>query len=162
MPPRIKIKTAAGLLDTIFWPEFKEIEGSVFLSQMKVRKLCDPELGSDYTDMEASINHTHIIDLFRHETFREPTQDNDCYFNYNHPDFKFLCDVGKKLAQMWYQKLKIDFPQYRFRVYYTQEDNPVVTFHRVQTDEPYWLDETKWRDDIKSGKIIIYDTSLDR
>jgi hypothetical protein len=161
MAPRIKIKTAAKLLD-FFWPEFKEIEGSIFLSWETVRKICDPELGINYTGMEAFINHNHIVDLFRHEVSREPTKDNDSWFDYSHPDFKFLCEVGKKLAQMWYRKLKIDFPQYRFRVYYTQEDDPIVRFHRVRPEEPYWLDEANWRDDIKHGKIMIYDTEKER
>lgn len=160
MPPRIKIKTAATLLE-ILWPDFKEIEGSIFVPWRRVRKTCDPELGSDYTDMEAFINHTHIMDLFRHEVSCERTKDNDYYYDHNHPDFKFLCEVGKKLAQMWYQKLKNDFPQYRFRVYYTQEADPVVQFHRVRPKEPYWLDENNYREDVKRGKVIVYDTEKD-
>ena len=160
MPPRIKIKTAAKLLD-IFWPEFKEIDGSIFLSWETVRKICDPELGVDYTGMEAYINHTHIMYFFRHEVSLLRTKEGDLYSDHNHPDFAFLCEVGKKIAQMWYQKLKTDFPQCRFRVYYTQDDDPIVRFHRVRPNEPYWLDETKWRDDIECGKIIIYDTEKD-
>lgn len=159
MPPRIKIKTAAELLNNIFWPEFKEIEGSVFLSWVKVDKLCDPELGVDYTGQEEFLNHTHIIDLFRHEVSFLRTKEGDYYSDRNHPDYNFCCEVGKKLAQMWYQKLKIDFPQYRFRVYYTQEDNPIVRFHRVRPEEPYWIDEKDHPDDIKCGKVIIYDTN---
>jgi hypothetical protein len=89
------------------------------------------------------------------------TKNGDYYSDQNHPDFKFLCEVGKKLAQMWYQKLKLDFPQYRFRVYYTEGIEPVVQFHRVRPNEPYWLDEATWRDDVKRGKIIIYDTEKD-
>ncbi len=59
---------------------------------------------------------------------------------------------------MWFQKLKLDFPQYDFRVYYTQADNPIVRFHRVRPDEPNWIDAEKWSEEIKSGKVVIYDT----
>ncbi|MGB8648925.1 MAG: hypothetical protein WCF84_27055 [Anaerolineae bacterium] len=56
---------------------------------------------------------------------------------------------------MWFEKLKNDFPQYRFRVYYTQLDNPVVRFHRVRIDELYWLESSA---DVKLGEIIVCDT----
>jgi hypothetical protein len=158
MSPRIKIKTAVELMH-VFWPDFVERDGSIFLPWEKVVQISDFEHGLDFTGMEAFQNHTHIIDLFGHEAGREPAgESDDCFFDYNHPDFMLLCEAGKKLAQMWFQKLRVDFPHYRFRVYYTQEDNPIVRFHRVRAEEPYWLDEEMYGEDVKLGKIIVYDT----
>jgi hypothetical protein len=54
--------------------------------------------------------------------------------------------------------LQVDFPDYRFRVYYTQEDNPVVRFHRARDGEPYWLNENDHREDVELARIIVYDT----
>jgi hypothetical protein len=59
---------------------------------------------------------------------------------------------------MWFQKLRLDFPQYDFRVYYTQDDNPIIRFHRVRPDEPNWIDEGKYIEKIERGKVVIYDT----
>ena len=46
--------------------------------------------------------------------------------------FVGACELGKQIARMWAVKLKADFPLDRFRVYYTQNDNPIVRFHKVR------------------------------
>ncbi len=157
LPSKVNVSIAIELAH-IFWPNFVEMNGSIFLPWQVTTKTSDPEPGVDATGMEALLNHTHMIDLFAHETDRDPVNDEDGFYDQNHPDFGLLCEVGKTLAKMWYEKLKIDFPQYRFRVYYTQEDDPIVRFHRVRSDEPYWLDEADWTEDTRLGKIIVYDT----
>lgn len=105
------------------------------------------------TEVEAFLSHTHVIDLVQHKM---PWKDGQ--YDHLSPDFESLCKVGKRLAAMWYQKLRADFPDYRFRVYYTQDDDPIVRFHRVRKDEPYWLNEKDYRAEIEQGKVIIYDT----
>jgi hypothetical protein len=155
---QIKIRTAAALLH-IFWPDFVEVDGSVFLAHVKPKATSDPEHGLDRTGMEAFLNHTHMIDLFNHDASLQPIdEDDDRFYDPDHPDFSALCEVGMILAQMWFQKLRVDFPQYGFRVYYSQADNPIVRFHRIRIDEPNWLDENDYSEEIQLGKLIIYDT----
>ncbi len=152
------IQTAVSLMDT-FWPDFKEIDDMVFLSSVQVT---NPSswLGDqwDHVAIEEHVNHTHMIDLFSHHAGRTPTPENDLYYDFEHPDFDLLCLVGKRIARLWYLKLKQDFPQYRFRVYYTQYDNPIVRFHRVREGEPNYMDEKDREEDIKKEWVIIYDT----
>ena len=154
----IEIKTAAKLLE-FFWPKFIEIEGSVLppwdIPENVVTLKGNFERAIDF---EAFQTHTHMIDLFKHDVgLREPDP-HGSYYSHSHPDFPFLCETGKKMAQMWFQKLMIDFPKNDFRVYYTQEDNPIVRFHRIYSDSTNWLDEKDWIKDIQEGKVIVYDT----
>ncbi len=155
---KVSARTATDLLH-IFYPDFVEIDGSVFLAWEKPKKISDPENGLDHIGMESFVNHTHMIDLFKHKADRKPKGENDdCFYDIEHPDFLLLCQLGKSIAEIWFQKLKADFPQYEFRVYYTQEDNPIVRFHRVRINEPNWIDEEQCIEDIKQKKIIIHDT----
>jgi hypothetical protein len=64
---------------------------------------------------------------------------------------------------MWAAKLQHDFPRERFRVYYTQYDNPIVRFHRVRTNEPVWLTDEALRfaTDRSFEGAVIYDTALE-
>jgi hypothetical protein len=154
----IKASTALELLH-IFWPDFVEVDGSIFLETVQPNNTSDLELGLDRTGMEAFYSHTHLIDLFKHNADIQPIDENDNRFiDYDDPDFLKLCDLGKALAQMWFQKLKLDFPKYDFRVYYTQEEDPIVRFHRIRQEEPNWIDEEHWSEKIDSGTVIIYDT----
>jgi hypothetical protein len=64
------------------------------------------------------------------------------------------------MAGMWAMKLKADFPRDRFRVYYTQYDNPIVRFHKVRENEPQWLSDQQLTSatDRSFGSAVIYDT----
>jgi hypothetical protein len=153
---RVSIGTAIELLHDVFWPEFVEVDGCVFLAWLKSNGL---EHKYGRTETEASENHTHMIDLFNHKADHRPIDENDDrFYNSEHPDFKLLCEMGKALAEIWFRKLMIDFPSYDFRVYYTQNDNPIVRFHRVRLGETNWLDKSDWPEAIERGEIIIYDT----
>lgn len=177
MRRRASIQTADKLMN-FFWPDFKEVDGLVLLSWVYINPV-DPKNFQrvmrkkstylsiwmmplpderDDTGTEWICNHTHMIDIFNHHAGRTPTPDNDIHYDYDHPDFELLCKVGKQIAHLWFLKLKQDFPQYRFRVYYTQYDNPIVRFHRVRDNEPNWLSEEAWKDEIKNGTIIVFDT----
>jgi hypothetical protein len=154
---QIKVTTAIALLD-VFWPSFVEIDSKVFLSSaVETSRYSEDNL--DQTGIEVFVNHTHMIDLFKHDAALHPTDKNDDrFYDQDHPDFLTLCEFGRTLAQMWFQKLQVDFPQYDFRVYYTQDDNPIVRFHRVRPNEPNWIDEKRYAEEIRLGKVIIYDT----
>ena len=114
----------------------------------------------DLTGLEASENHTHIVDIVAAPGAlrSRASGGKEDFYNRQHPDFLTACEFGKKLAEMWFAKLRQDFPKYRFRVYYTEEDNPIVRFHRVREGEPFWLDEAANAEDVAIGKVIVHDT----
>ncbi len=82
-------------------------------------------------------------------------------YNQHHPDFIAACELGQQIAKLWALKLKLNFPAARFRVYYTEYDNPIVRFHKVRDDESHWLpDETLHAaTDPSFRNALIYDTS---
>ena len=110
------------------------------------------------------MNHTHILDEFANaaETFIDVEEGvKDVVYNESHPDFIAACELGRGVAKSWALKLKIDFPQDRFRVYYTQYDNPIVRFHKVRDGEAHWLSDEalKTASDPSFRDAVIYDTS---
>jgi len=50
------------------------------------------------------------------------------------------------MARMWAIKLKADFPNEQFRVYYPQYDDPIVRFYKVRPNEDVWLTDEELRD----------------
>lgn len=162
---RISVRTASQLL-RLFWPDFIEINECVFAAFQ-----CSGgpihELSEGKTETECFINHTHIFDEFRNSATVEHrnvvTDGFDVVeetYDPAHPDFAAACEIGPRMARMWALKLKADFPHQRFRVYYTQYDNPIVRFHRVRPSEHVWLtdDELKDANDPSFAAAVIYDT----
>ena len=155
----------------VFWPDFIEVDGCFY-----ARFQCagDPvnQLSDGKTETECFINHTHIFDEFRNHATRQEmeraSEDLEVVeetYEISHPDFIAACEIGREMARMWALKLKMDFPQHRFRVYYTQYDNPIVRFHMVRTDEPVWLSDEGLRSstDPSFRSALIYHTDyLDR
>jgi hypothetical protein len=78
----------------------------------------------------------------------------------SHPDFILACELGRTAARLWALKLIQDFPSERFRVYYTEYDNPIVRFHKVRTSEPVWIADDYLRAATESDlrNAIIFDT----
>jgi hypothetical protein len=166
-PPGRPVSLATGLrLSQIFWPEFKEIEGCIFaVLRRGGRPITVPS--EDKTGTECLINHTHILDVFRNNAeipkkrghVSENLDDIGEFYNEKHPDFFAACEIGRTIAQMWALKLKFDFPDDRFRVYFTQYDNPIVRFHKVRPNEPVWLtdeavqkrSDSSWNDRLRYG-----------
>src|SRR5262249_47937221 len=95
-----------------------------------------------------------------HERVSEDLDEIEEIYDDTHPDFATACELGRKMAQMWAIKLKFDFPNERFRVYYTQYDNPIVRFHKVRPDEHVWLsdDELLGASDPSFRGAVILDT----
>jgi hypothetical protein len=96
----------------------------------------------------------------RRETVSEDLDAVEETYDVNHPDFADACELGKQMARRWAMKLKADFPRDRFRVYYTQYDNPIVRFHKVRENEPQWLSDQQLTSatDRSFGSAVIYDT----
>jgi hypothetical protein len=82
-------------------------------------------------------------------------------YNVDHPDFASACELGKRIAWLWALKLRMDFPSDRFRVYYTQYDNPIVRFHKVRDGESHWLSDEALQTatDRSFENAIVYDTA---
>jgi hypothetical protein len=146
MQKHISIGTASDVAKVI-WPDFIEINGCVFAA-FQCRGGEPQELSTGKTETECFINHTHLFDEFRSRaTVENRIQHSNSLdvvqqmYDETHPDFIAACDLGLRMARMWACKLKFDFPKDRFRVYYTQYDNPIVRFHRVRKGEPDWLSD---------------------
>jgi hypothetical protein len=150
----IPVEEASKLL-TLFYPTFIEIEGAVFLANELPLEGINISNFSDKTEAECFYNHIHILDHFRHSA---ALKGEDSFWDYTHPDFQRGCDVAKIIALMWRQKLKVDFPKYRFRIYYAERDDPTVRFHRIHDNEANWLNEKDWLSEISQGRVIVYDT----
>jgi hypothetical protein len=165
IPKRIAVRTASQLLQ-LFWPDFIEVDGCVFAAFQCSGGPIN-ELSDGKTETECFINHTHIFDEFRNRAtskHREAIADDfdvvEEFYDPTHPDFAAACEVGLYLARMWTLKLKAEFPHERFRVYYTQYDNPIVRFHKVRSNERAWLSDDQLKDatDPSFASAVIYDT----
>jgi len=153
----IHIKDASNLL-TLFYPTFVEIDGAVFVASELPADGVNLSNFTDRTEAECLYNHIHILDQFHHGGELDGDKSDTGSYDHSHPDFKLGCEVAKVVASMWRQKLEADFPSYRFRVYYTEDNDPTVRFHRVHVGEANWLDENDWLNDVAAGKVIVYDT----
>ena len=166
---KASIRTATNVAQ-ILWPDFIEVNDCVFLDFFDGEN--PGELPQGKTETECFINHMHLFDEFGNKAATENRTHNsevvdvvEETYDINHPDFIAACDLGLKIARMWAVKLKLDFPRDRFRVYYTQYDNPIVRFHKVRSDEPEWLsdDALQLTTDPNFQNAVIYDTGyLDR
>ena len=62
---------------------------------------------------------------------------------------------AKKLMEMWATKLKLEFPQYKFSVILTfQDDDTIVRFHRLRDEETQWINIDKI-EDYQEGVIVM-------
>jgi hypothetical protein len=152
------------------WPYFWAKHDCVFVSFVNE----DPEFNSPpkndtATGWESFVNHTHIFDEFRNKTTKRVVvngTENDILmraeetYDDAHPDFIAAAELGRAAARFWALKLQHDFPSERFRVYYTEYDNPIVRFHKVRTGEEFWMSDEA----LRSSKLpdfrnaLIYDT----
>ena len=148
---------AALAVSRVLWPEFVEEHGCVFLGWHTGSN--PPPASDTATGWEAFVNHTHIFDEFDHDA--SASVSGEVVYDEDHPDFRAACELGGRIACLWALKLKIDFPAARFRVYYTQYDNPIVRFHRVRDDEEHWLSDEALQTatDPSFRNALIYDTS---
>ena len=154
----------ASELRQVFWPDFIEESGCVFAAFHGGE---GPAGSGTKTDWECFVNHTHVMDEFfnnatfqRRENISKELDEIEEIYDESHPDFVTACELGRAIARMWATKLKADFPNEQFRVYYTQYDNPIVRFHKVRPDEHVWLtdEELLGATDPSFRDALIYDT----
>jgi hypothetical protein len=139
----IEFMSAAARL---LWPRFVVQDGLIFVdlpgqrrpSKRRINR--SPKTGLDNTGIEAFQNHTHILDLFKHDP--RVWQARVGRFNRSHPQFRLAERLGVVVAEAWLAKLRRDFPGDHFRVYYTGDEDPIVRFHRLYPGESVWLDDS--------------------
>jgi len=148
---------AALEISRVLWPNFVEEEGCVFLDWHSGSG--PPPSNDTATGWESFVSHTHILDQF--DNCAEKVISEDVIYLEDHPDFISACELGRRIAWLWALKLKIDFPADRFRVYYTQYDNPIIRFHKVRDGEPHWLSDEALNSATECSfrNAIIYDTA---
>jgi hypothetical protein len=157
---------AAVRVSQIVWPDFVQEHGCVLLGWHSGSNLPPPS--DTLTGWESFVNHTHVFDEFANDATIILTCEQgkdltfeDVAYNDQHPDFVAACELGQRVAKLWALKLKLDFPSERFRVYYTQYDNPIIRFHKVRDSEPYWLSDEALQTatDPSFRNTLIYDTA---
>ena len=145
----IHVKTANDYAG-IFWPEFVEKDGCVYLQREWQVNLHNPEKPSE---SEWDMNHTHIIDIVKHHLWIE----EEPWLDEHHPDWAVACELGLTMSRMWAAKLLLDFPRDDFRVYFHGFD-PIVRFHKVRDGVPNAVEHQDWFDGIRDGSVVIIDT----
>jgi hypothetical protein len=153
----LRLSTARKVAD-VLWPEFVERDGVVLLAFVRPP---EPPPGSHatLTDYERLHGHTHVQDVFRWDVPR--TYDPE--WGTERPDaaspaFAEAWAVAQLMGRMWLAKLTADFPGYRFRVYVTKLDDPIVHFHRVREGERAWITDDAAAAQIAEGTLVLLDS----
>jgi len=145
--------TTARRIAEIFWPAFVERNGMIFLPDTNP-SAWSARPGDTLTEHERLQGHSHMQDLFR---WQVPTR-HDPVLDLEVPDpdsaeHAAAWELAQRIGQMWLAKLTHDFPTYRFRVYVSRLDDPIVHFHRVRASEPAWAP-----DEAATEDFIILDS----
>ena len=106
------IKLAIGY-SIVFWPTFLEHDECVFIkshfSPENFNEWLNVEYVDNYGQIEAVINHLHIMDLFTGERHNEITNEQIIY-------------LGNILREIYEVKLKAEFPTRNFVVTFNGND----------------------------------------
>ena len=148
----LRVTTARRVAD-ILWPAFVERNGMIFLPCTHP-SMWTAQAGLTLTEHERLQGHSHIQDLFRWDVPRfydaeleadRPDPDT--------PEHALAWEVAQRIGEMWFAKLTRDFPTYRFRVYVSRLDDPIVHFHRVRDGDPVWIPDGE-----ENENLIILDS----
>ena len=152
----LRLRTVERTLDAL-WPEFIERDGAVLLAHVTAPH--PPATFSTLTEYERFYGHTHVDDLARWD----PPRIYDVELDLERPDpaspeharaWTFM----QRVAELWLAKLRQDFPRYRFRVYATKLDDPILHFHRVREGEPVWISDEEAAEQVARGELRILDS----
>jgi hypothetical protein len=98
----------------LFWPDFVEHEGGIFLSEafnLQIYEQWKVQLAADGVGLEQVINHQYVNDLL-------PGVQNVSAEN--------LLFLGQTLVEMWKARLKLLYPQRCFKVKCDWDEHTVV------------------------------------
>lgn len=94
----------------LFWPRLALHEDCVFFADFDPETVANwsNHLKGDKGAVERVVNHRHIVDLF--PAVKEP------------PTREILIHLGRILRDAWAAKLRLDFPDRSFVVFFQEED----------------------------------------
>jgi hypothetical protein len=118
------------------WPEFVEEGGAFFLRSGRLAAAAPLETLGNLVAAESFVNHVHVLDEFEHDA----GLDEEPFWNAAHPDFIRAIRIAIVIAETWAARLAAEFPNTDFAVYATRDDNPIVRFHAIRPDLPFWLE----------------------
>jgi hypothetical protein len=106
----------------IFWPEFVEYDGCIFLGFDKttdetIYRQWLKQMNGDKRRVEAMMNHRHIVDLLP-ASVDKPTQN-------------LIVEFGKIIKELWDVKLKRDFPAKSFCISFPLEESEILTDYEI-------------------------------
>jgi hypothetical protein len=108
----------AAVLSTIFWPDFVEFQGCVFLDfkfdEKGVNNWLD-QLKGDLRAVEAVVNQVHLWDVFA------PTSPEE---------YEVLSQLAGRVSDMWRAAARLAFPDREFQISVTddpEEYGPTLT-----------------------------------
>lgn len=94
----------AAAISLLFWPEFIEYRGCVFLKFVFDERVVESwfsKLNGDGKAVESVVNHVHLWDVFAAKTDAENG---------------VLAELASRLAEMWNAALRLAFPDREFVV----------------------------------------------
>ncbi len=104
----------------LFWPEFIEHQGGIFLAEafdIEIYQQWKEKLVNDINAIERMMNHQHIDDIL---PGAEKVGIDNLYY------------LGDTIAQMWSSRLKLVYPDRTFQVNCDRDEyTVVVTFHQI-------------------------------
>lgn len=104
----------AIILSCIFWPEFTLCDNYVFLRDVGNRLEVALRECKEKKQVEAYVNHWHIMDLF-----------GNPFSKVNADEINYL---GNVLREMWKAKLQLDFPDRHFEVeFYNENQDDLIS-----------------------------------
>ena len=108
---------------SLFWPDFIEHDGCVFLAfnQQRYDEWLE-QCGGDREQVEATMNHRHILDVLP-QAVEEPTRD-------------LVLTVGWLLRDVWEAKLRRDFPERAFTVRFPEDYSEDLLDYEVTFWQP--------------------------
>lgn len=147
MNPR-KFLSAANLL----WPDFVVEGDCVFLRQERPSAKTHIDGLGDLLDQECFINHVHVLDRCEHDA----NLGTEPFWDINSEDFREAVELAAITAEIWASKLASEFPKESFAVFATRDDNPIVRFHKVRTDDAFWMEPSTLEQESPGAALFIH------
>ncbi len=104
----------------LFWPEFFEYDGCIFVSSLPDLENYESwlkETNGNKQSVEAVLNHIHITDLFQVGQLS--------------PSEAQIKHLGSKLKEMWLAKAKADFPNKNISVEFYEGDSSDLVEYQI-------------------------------
>jgi hypothetical protein len=154
----LRVSTALKLTD-VLWPAFVERDGVILPASVRPPS---PPLGPHrtLTEYERFHGHTHIQDMFRWEVpYRYDAELDLERADSESAQHAEAWALAQRIGRMWLAKLCVDFPTYRFRVYVSRLDDPIIHYHRVREQEAVWMTDAEAAGQVARGDLAVFDSA---